>query len=221
MSGPVLRWMHSNNLIVKSEFITPWGKCDLVGLSFKKRNVAARLKLGQKRSVSSLTGSALLARIPDVETGEFITFKYLVEQCAQIICEEVIFEQTQRLIADGFVLSKGNRLQRLNGWVPLHKQLIAVELKLNRVEEAISQARNNLIFADKSYVGLPMDLAVRLAAHGIRRMSFIDSGVGLLSVNRGKCEVLIPSIKRPSPRRNPVIQFYCVEKFWRTCPKDN
>jgi hypothetical protein len=109
-------------------------------------------------------------------------------------------------------------MQKLNGWMPLHKRLIAVELKLNRVEEAISQARNNLIFADSSYVWLPKKLALRVASRRIRESSFLESGVGLLAVASAECEILIPS-RHCSAKPDPVIQFYCVEKFWRTYPK--
>lgn len=215
MARPVIRWMVSMSLRVKSEFITPWGMCDLVGLQFKKGSVTARLNLGQKQPVGSLTGSALLAQIPDAATQWSITLKRLTEECVPTISEEVVLEQTQRLIAAGFVRLRGDRLQKLNGWIPLHKRLIAIELKLTRVEEAISQARNNLIFADRSYVGLPKELAVRVANKSARQSSFLESGVGLLAVTRRECEILIPS-RRCSTKPDPVIQFYCVEKFWRT-----
>jgi hypothetical protein len=219
MTKPVLQWMQSLGLQVKLEFITPWGMCDLVGLSFKKRARTARLKLGQTQPIGSLIGAALLAQIPDAKTHRTTTLRRLKQECFPTISEDTVAEQIQRLIADGFVLSSGaNRLQKLNGWIPLHKRLIAIELKLNRVEEALSQARNNLIFADKSYVGLPKDVAERVAASRTRRSTFLNEGVGLVSVSSRECKILIPSRQRPSGP-DPVIQFYCVEKFWRTHSK--
>jgi len=217
MVKPVVQWMESLDLTVKSEFITPWGICDLVGLSFKKTSVSQRRGLKQTQAVSSLTRAALLFRIPE---DKAITLRRLVRECGPTIPEEIVIEHAQRLIADRFVRRSGDRLQRLNGWVPLHKRLIAVELKLNRVEEAMSQARNNLIFADKSYVGLPEDLAVRVATKRKRWSTFLDNGVGLLSVAPRECTIVIPSRHRSSePDR--VVQFYCVEKFWRTSAKDS
>ncbi len=45
---------------------------------------------------------------------------------------------------DGFIVRTDTQaLQKINGWMPLQKRLVAVELKLSRVEEAISQAVNN------------------------------------------------------------------------------
>jgi hypothetical protein len=221
MTTPVFRWMQSLGLEVKSEFITPWGMCDLVGLTFRKGARAARLKLGQTQAVGSLIGAALLDKIPDAKTNRSTSLRRLTNKCMPTISEEIVAHQIQRLIEDGFVRSPdGNRLQKINGWVPLHKRLIAIELKLNRVEEALSQARNNLIFADKSYVGLPRDLAERIAASKTRCAKFVDDGVGLVAVSSQECKILIPSRHRSSAP-DPVIQFYCVEKFWRTHSKDS
>lgn len=221
MTNPAFEWMQSLGLQVKSEFITPWGVCDLVGLSFRKGARSARLKLGQTRAVSSLIGSALLAQIPDANTNQTTTLRRLTKECAPTISKDIVVRQVQRLIEGGFVRTPtANRLQKINGWIPLHKQLIAIELKRNRVEEAFSQARNNLIFADKSFVGLPEDIAGRIAASESRRSTFIDEGVGLLAVGFDGCRILIPSRHRSS-QPDPVIQFYCVEKFWRTHSRDS
>ncbi len=221
MTTPVFQWMESLGLQVKSEFITPWGMCDLVGLSFRKAARKARLKLGQTQPVGSLIGAALLDQIPDAKTNRTTTLRRLTNKCVPTISEEIVAEQIQRLIAAGFVRSSsGCVLQKINGWAPLHKRLIAVELKLSRVEEVLSQARNNLIFADKSYVGLPQDLAERVAASKTRRAKFLDDGVGLIAVSSQECKILIPSRHRSSAP-DPVIQFYCVEKFWRTHSKDS
>jgi hypothetical protein len=221
MAEPVVRWLRSLNLTVRSEFITPSGICDLVGVSFKARNVANRLRLGQTQPVGSITRAALLLRIPHADTAQSVTVRRLAKECAPTIPEEVVVEHTLRLIADGFVrrISR-DRLQRLNGWVPLHKRIIAVELKLDRVEEAMSQAWNNLIFADESFVALPTEIAHRVAAKRDRWSSFLDSGVGLLAVSGRECKVLIPSRNRSVPP-DAAIQFYCIEKFWRTYIKDS
>ncbi len=218
MTGPVKRWMESLSLIVKAEFISPWGLCDLVGLSFRKRNVARRLRLGQRQPVTSMTRAALLLQIPDVDADEFMTMRQIIEACAPTLPEEVVVEEAQKLMEDKFVIRKGNRLQKVNGWMPLQKRLIAIELKLKRVGEAMLQAQNNLGFADESYVGLPKDLAARMAGSA-RREDFCKRGVGLLAVTPISCEMLIRS--RRVSAGNAVFQFCCVEKFWRTVPKGN
>lgn len=216
MNRPVCRWLESLGMAVKAEFITPWGICDLVASKPRKQNLARRLRLGQNQPISSLIRSALLLRIPDTDSHESVTLGSLARECAPFISKDIIFTQTQKLISDGFVVRQPRGgLQKLNGWMPLHKRLVAVELKLNRVEEAMSQARSNLSFADESYVALPKDLAYRVAASPARWRDYFDVGVGLLAVSARACSILKKPRHRAFPP-DPVLQFYCVEKFWRS-----
>lgn len=219
MTKPVIQWMKSLGLIVKSEFITPWGMCDLVGLSFRNRSVNHRLRLRQTQSISSLTRAALLLRIPEAEKGKSVTQRTLVREFASVVSKEIVMEHTQQLIEQGFVIkSSSDRLQKLNGWAPLHKRLIAVELKLNRIEEVMAQARNNQSFAEESYVGLPKDVALRVLAKRARWESSLETGVGLLAVSPRSCEVLIRP-RRTSHLSNDILKFCAIEKFWRSYSK--
>ena len=221
MAVSAATWMKASGMAVKSEFVTPWGICDLVGLTFNSNNVAHRLRLRQTRAVSSITSAVLLLQIPDIETKMSTTLDRLVRQFAPSIPEEVVSKETARLIADRFVVSSSRgRLQKVNGWLPLQDRLLAVELKLQRIEEAMRQALNNLGFAEESYVGLPVEVAHRVVANASRWSDFLDAGVGLLSVARQGCEVLVPAHKAQN-RTDEAIQTYCVEKFWRTRVKDN
>jgi hypothetical protein len=221
MAAPVARWMESSDMAVKREFITPWGICDLVGLVFDRRSLDHRLRLRQTRAIGSITGASLLLRIPDTETGRSITRRRLIQEFAPAVAEHVVCEQTERLIADRFVrtLSHG-RLQRVDGWHPLQKRLMSVELKLSRIEQAMHQALNNLGFTEESYVALPSDVARRVAANAGRWSRFLDAGVGLLSVTKRGCRALVPA-REARHLRDEAVQLYCVEKFWRTHIRDS
>jgi hypothetical protein len=214
MTASVARWMSSSGMTAKSEFVTPWGICDLVGVRFNRENVARRVELGQTRAVSSITRALLLLRIPDSETGTSITFQRLVQSCEGSIPEETVLRETCRLIADRFVVRSSRRqLQKINGWMPLQDRMVAVELKLSRIDEALRQALNNLGFADESYVALPADVAKRVAGRMSRWPKFVDAGVGLLSVTPRRSRVLVPA-RNVENWRNKAVQIYCVEKFW-------
>lgn len=214
-------WLEDDDMTVKSEFVTPWGICDLVGLRFNPSNVDRRLGLKQTRAIGSITRAVLLMQIPDVETQKSTTLGRLVRQCAPSIPEEVVSEETHRLIADHFVKrSSRGRLQKMNGWRPLQDRLVAVELKLSRIADAMRQAMNNLGFAEESYVGLPSDVAHRVAANASRWSNFFDEGVGLLSVTPQGCDVVVKARESRAGTDGP-IRFYCVEKFWRTRVKGN
>jgi hypothetical protein len=220
MAESVARWIKTNGMTARSEFVTPWGICDFVGLRFNRKKVARRLRQKQMRAVNSITRAMLLLQIPDVETGKSVTVERLIRDCAPSISEDLVRRETSRLVADHFVVClPRNRLQKVNGWIPLQDRMVAVELKLSRVDEAMRQAANNLGFADESYIALPSDLASRVTSNASRWSRFFDAGVGLLGVRRYDCEVLRPA-RKTGNWKDKAVQFYCIEKFWSMRLKD-
>ena len=219
MQRPAAAWLQSKGLFLKTEFVTPWGICDLVGASFVQRHIQHRLKLRQYNALGSPIGVALLLRVPDVETGRSVSADGLVREFVEVIDEPRLRRELHRLIRGRFlVATETGQLQRFNGWMPLHKTIVAVELKLSRVDEAFHQARNHLQFADKSYVGFPISLAERIVTSPMRRQ-FCKEGVGILAIGRRKCDVILPA-RYQRKNADPVAQMYSVEKFWRTRAKD-
>jgi len=218
---PGREWLSRQKLLVKEEFSTPWGLCDLVGVSFKRKNVRQRLSLKQYDPIGPPLRIALLNRIPDFQTGETISFRQLKREFANWISPDALERELTTLKESGFVVqSAPTRLQKLNGWVPLHRRIVALELKLLRVEEALNQARSHLRFATHSFVGLPTELAFRIV-RSRRRYDFQHAGVGIIAISPASCEVLLPPCS-PEPREKDVIfQMHCVERFWRTRVRDN
>jgi hypothetical protein len=219
MSSPVRAWLESQGLLVKAEFAAPWGVCDFVALSLRARQVRQRLRLRQRRPIGSLLRVALLHHIPDAESDgrRAVTLRCLERAVADFMDPQRLALELHRLALDHFVrFSRGDAVQKLNGWAPLHKRIVAVELKLDRVQEALSQARSHLRIADESFVALPGPIATRVA-HGSRARLFESAGVGVLAVWRDGCTVaLLPSRKRTGA--DPILQAHCVERFWRTAP---
>jgi len=215
MTSLVVDWLRASGLEVRSEFVSPWGECDLVGARLSPTRVAERLRLGQSRAVGSITRAALLLDIPELGARRGTTVAHLVDIYASSVTEPVVREEIGRLIADGFVVtSSRGRLARVNGWFPLHERLVAVELKLSRVDDAIRQARSNLGFADESYIALPIARAHRVAAAPRRRAEIARMGIGVIGVTREGCELVMSATPRKA-RTDKAIQLYCIEKFWR------
>ena len=218
---PIARnWMSDQGLMSKVEFYTPWGVCDLVGVSLEESRVQDRLNLGQKQAVGPLIRVEILNRVPDIETGTSITIDSLEYLYRELLTPEELRFQLNHLRTGKFVLvNEQGAFQKLNGWAPMHKRIVALELKLTRVEEALSQAVSHLEFVQESFVGLPVKLAERVA-NSNRVREFRRLGVGIVSVGAEKCVVLLSSIP-PHAVANRVMQMHCVERFWRTRPRDN
>jgi len=215
MAAPARNWLKQQGLLVKAEFSTPWGICDFVGASFARDRVLKRLSLGQRDPIGPPSRIALLDRIPDVQTGEIVSYEELEGEFEDWLSPDGVFRSLQALIDSRFVFSPAPyHFQKLNGWVPLHWRIVAMELKLSRVEEALSQARSHLRFATHSYVGLPDALANRVAKSK-RRWSFLNAGVGIVAVRKAGCEVLLPS-RGQAKEKDRILEMHCVERFWRT-----
>ena len=220
MAEPAEQWLREQGLMVKREFPTPWGICDLVGCSLNKTRVRQRLSLRQTKPIRSQLRVHLLSLIPDKEEGKSVSVDDLHREFEPYLEAERIERELLRLVKDRFVQSAGtDRFHKINGWMPLHKRLVAVELKLARVDDAFSQAINNLGLADESYVGLPADRAERLV-DSRRRCDFEEKGVGVLAVQPSGCKVVLRSRKR-RPAREKTVQAYSVERFWLPHLKDN
>lgn len=104
------------------------------------------------------------------------------------------------------------RLRREKPWRPLHARIIAVELKLLRVVDALHQAYNNLMAVEESYAAFPADVAARIVARRERWAKYWGHGIGLLSVNEN-CTVVIAAGPNREMRESMVERQ--VEKFFR------
>jgi len=131
---------------------------------------------------------------------------------------ELLENEVRQLLRLKFVTSPRRGLfQKLNGWNPLHERIVAVELKLCRITEALDQASSNRAFATESYAALPAALAYRIAGN-CRAAEFRKNGVGLLAVSQNSCRRLLPG-SCPKGVADEVLQAHCVERFWRTTDK--
>lgn len=214
MLKPVKNWLESLHLAIKTEFVNPWGICDIVGCSLRREGVDERLALGQRGTIGPPLRVALLARIPDRKTGRAVTLKKLTRDYRGILDEESVEGEIRRLVKSKFVqVTERGSYQKLNGWFPLQERLITVELKLSRIGEALEQAIANRDLTSESYAAFPMSVAERIQ-RGKSGDRFEEAGVGLIGVTSAECRVLIePS--RVSQRANRVAEMHCVERFWR------
>lgn len=213
MLEPAAHWLRNQGLMVKAEFPTPWGICDLVGCSLNKRKVQKRLSQRQTRPIGSLLRVHLLALIPDQEDGGSVNTEDLHRAFAGYLDKERIGHELAKLVKDRFIETTDSKaFYKVNGWMPLHKRLVAVELKLSRIDDAFHQAINNLGFADESYVALPTQVAQRLVARkGDTR--FKSTGVGVLAIDSSGCEVVLKAVVREE-REDIIAQEHAVERFW-------
>jgi hypothetical protein len=221
MVKPAEQWLSSQGLATKREFSTPWGICDLVGCSMKEESVRQRLALGQTKPIGPQIRVLILSCIPDKTEDKSIGLKRLCREFSGFLDEDRIALALDQLMKDKFVqTTRAGLFQKLNGWMPLHKRLVALELKLSRINDALHQAISNLEFADESYVGIPVEIGKSLI-NSRKKSEFVHEGIGIVGISQKRCKVLLNSNPTAKPHKNQIIQTHCVERFWRTRIKDN
>jgi hypothetical protein len=215
MASPVRNWLYKQHLEIKQEFTLPWGVCDFVGVSFKASQVSKRITSGQHRAIGPLRRVELLRQIPETDSGESISLSRLTEVYGTGHITVSIHNDLDNLLAGKFIVRCGTEgFQKVNGWAPLHKRVVAVELKLQRVSEALAQAASNRAFATESYVAFPVAVAKRVL-ESAREKEFVQAGVGILEVQCSNCRVKLKA--RPCvSETNESLQMHCVERFWQT-----
>lgn len=214
------KWLGSQGFMTKAEFCTPWGICDLVGVLFNDSRVKQRLQLGQTESIGPPLRIELFDRIPDLETGRAVGPGRLEREFGEFLSPGQLRKEIDTLVAGKFVQrSLSGALQKLNGWAPLHDRIVAVELKLNRVQCALDQAKSHLWIADQSYVGLPANVALGVV-QSKRVNEFQKAGVSIIAISRDSCQVVLSS-RRVNWKPDSIMQMHCVERFWRTRLRGN
>ena len=213
MQEPVLRWMQAQGLLVRTECATPWGICDLIGVSFAKRPIARRLALRQRAPIGSQLSVAVLSTLPDVNEGKTTSLRNIQATFGGLVARGDILRELDRLTERRFVQWASGGYQKLNGWMPMHRRIVSVELKLDRIEEAFRQASSHTGFSTESYVCLPLDTARRVQ-RSERSRRFLGAGVGLIGLGDSRVEILVRS-RVPVAATIPWLQIHTVERFWR------
>ena len=212
MTIPATKWLINQGLMVKHEFRMTWGICDVVGLEPQHPNIALRLQSGQRRPVGPPSRIALLRELSTDAGGVGSTLSDLSQRLGwlpnrtgaelKILIERCFARET----------TKG-RFVSVSEWRPLHQRIIAIELKLDRIDEAISQARSHTVFATDSFIALPRPVAERVVSHHDRVEQLKRSGIGLLSVSRFEVTQMFPCNADRPYETDPILQRHCVERF--------
>lgn len=216
MLSAVLRWLARAGLQAKIEFVMPWGVCDVVATAFPEHTVQKRMRLGQTEPVGPAARVELLQAIPDASTGRSISLQRLQKTLGATSSELV--PHLNALLGRKFITktSRGS-FQKIDALGSIQPRLLAIELKLDRVHDAIDQAVRNQAIARESFVAFPRSVAERVTA-GALRHNVDAAGVGVLSVEGRNCSVLVqPS--SPVANISPVLARHCVERFWRSYSK--
>ena len=215
---PVVRgWLESRGLHVKEEFPSHKGICDLMGCEIRAEAAKTRLSQGQREPIGPLRRVHLWQHIPNRSAHRTASLHELIGIFRGVLDAEEVERELRTLEEKAFIRrTRAGTYQKINGWHPLHAQLVAVELKLHDWREACLQAQRYLSYAAESYIALPQT-AASTAYDMLSGNGFRSAGVGLLSVSKKSgVEVVFESEGcHKATRAEMALQTYAVERFWR------
>lgn len=211
MTDRVERWLLRGHDDVRREFETLWGVCDLVAVTFDREKSRKRVAEVAGATLGPLPRLALLTLARELGS---VGQRSLELRCRELLGIEDAAEHLELLCALGLIaIRRGRVTARSVSWFPNHTEVVAVELKLARVEEAFYQAFNNLRFAQRSYVALPRDVAQRTVASGWHDR-FAEAGIGMLSVTGSRCQVLLEG-RTSRKLLDRALLAHSAERFWK------
>lgn len=215
MRKPVEKWLISQGHEVRHEFQTSAGICDLVGCTIDSDRAQHRLDLGQSRPLGSLSRVNIWCRLPEVGSRTGASVSRLARFFRGYLQEHDVEQHLEALRRNGFVKrTKSGSYQKLNGWEPLQRQFVAVEMKLRDAQGALAQAERYSLFADLAFVALPSPKAQRVIHRYGER--FGAAGVGLLAVEADGVEVLLDAREDAAQHTAAarIARIHAVERFW-------
>lgn len=212
MARAVANWMGRSGLTVRPEFRTASGVTDMVGCRWIAGAVRSRLTARQRRPLGPLLRVAIFEAIPPRRS---VRLASLAARFEDVCGPDAMRAEVAQLVRDRFVaIVPGQRVARIASWSRMSDRVVAVELKLSRLSEAIRQARQYLVFADDVYIALPKRAAVDAVQH--RREQLAGTGIGMLAVERRTAQVVLrPSRVLRAHAVDPVARQHTVERLWR------
>lgn len=172
---------------VKTELGAGYGVADLVMMKVNKNKWKIRNKNRQRIPLLKESYFMVLSNIPDYK--DLNTEPIELNDLLRKTCVSRTFLKNH-LLRDlqefGYVENVGgNRFVKINGWVPLSKEVIAIEAKLENWQRGLIQANRYKSFADKVYLAVP-----ECFAHRVNRDALRSKNIGFFVLRDNKKSII-------------------------------
>jgi len=200
----------NEGFLTKKELGVGYGVADLVLLKIDPKKTALRYENKQFKPLLNESYFKVFQYLPDIkEKKEPISINKLIRK-TELSDSFLKYKILKKLKKDKYIIEKGNNLYyKVNGWVPLAKEIIAIEAKLKDWKRGFYQANRYKAFADKTYLAIPSNIS-----HLVNRDMLRKHNVGLITLDvdaNKKRTLIVPKKKNPlnADKRN-----FAVEFFW-------
>jgi len=207
------RLFNSEGFLTKKEVDAGYGIADLIlvqkaGVDFNRCKV--RSNYGQKYPLLKPEYFRVLKHVPDQESQKTpATFDYLTKKTgfSKSYLRSKILKTLER---NGYIRRVGERAYlKINGWLPLAREVIAIEAKLKDWKGGFIQANRYKLFADKVYLAIPIGVE-----HLVNKELLIQYGVGLIVLDEKTNKKRVSILARKNRSVDLSRKNYALELFW-------
>lgn len=180
--------------LTKKEVGVGYGIADLVLFKLDPKKCAIRSAHKQFTKLDSTEYFRILDQLPENKVDETIDINYL-ENALKISKKTLKYKYLRKLEDGGFIrLVEGKCYLKINGWMPMAKEIIAIEAKLKDWKKGFFQANRYKSFAHKSYLALPMDRGRLVDMNLLKKYN-----VGLILFDVNTENLVFSNIKKEKP----------------------
>jgi hypothetical protein len=206
--------LKKEGFLTRRELGVGYGVADLVIVKKTKLDSAhCRIRTNHKQFTSLLKEDyfKILKALPDEKhISKAVDFNYIVEKTG-ITKSHLKYQLIRKLIAEGYIKTTDNQMYfKVDGWLPIAKEVIAIEAKLKDWKRGALQANRYKAFANKVFLAIPKE-----TAHLVDKEFLRKHNIGLISMDTDKNTKRI-LINSQSTKPLDEYKFnYATEYFWQ------
>ncbi|GAG18542.1 unnamed protein product, partial [marine sediment metagenome] len=165
----------TEGFLTKKEIGAGYGVADLVLVKLSPKQCTVRIRNKQFKPLLNEQYFKIFQYLPEEIEGKPANLEYLVEQ-TNLSKSFLKYTLLARLEKDGYIKkTKDDFYFRINGWMPIAKEIIAIEAKLKNWKRGFEQANRYKSFANKVYLAVPLEIS-----HLVDRSLLKAHNVGLI-----------------------------------------
>lgn len=195
--------------LARQEVGVGYGVADLVLVKLIPGQCAIRLKNKQLKPLLREDYFKIFRYLPEEESGKKpVTLDHLVKH-TKLSKSFLKYHILKKLEHDGYIKKvDGNFYFKINGWMPIAKEIIAIEAKLKDWKRGFIQANRYKSFANKVYLALPAD-----KAHLVNEALLRKHNIGLIAFDPLESEIKKAIHPRAAQPRNVFKYDFAAEFF--------
>ncbi len=171
-----------------------YGIADLVLFKLNKTKCEIRKKNAQYKKLENEEFFKIFDFLPEIGSSKKINMEFLSKNLS-IAQSTLKYNYLKKLEKDGFVKKLNNEFYfKINGWIPLAKEVIAIEAKLKDWKRGFLQANRYKSFAHKVFLAIPMS-----KGHLVDKELLKKHNIGLILFDITKNNIKTTKVKKEKP----------------------